>query len=276
MFAPQQIIKKDLLDDHDDNEPDHFYARAYVNLPGDAVGSVYGVYQMGRKSNDDDLLWLGGSVIGSTYNDIDYWAEFAHVSGYGFDPGLTKTFKQAGLNPRLTAGIAFGSGDNGAGTDTAFRQTDIQDNSGRFGSKTGLKYYGEVFDPELSNLTILTLGAGSDVMQESSLDPIYHYSFQNRKADKIRDSKLDHDPTGDIRSLGQEIDIVLGHREFEKVDIDLVAGVSFFPARPLPQGVTRPTFWPWRCALISDPRNQTAPDPSPLAILPAVGLFSGR
>ena len=104
MFAPQQIIKKDLLDDHDDNEPDHFYARAYVNLPGDAVGSVYGVYQMGRKSNDDDLLWLGGSVIGSTDNDIDYWAEFAHVSGteknrtvrgYGFDPGLTKTFKQA-------------------------------------------------------------------------------------------------------------------------------------------------------------------------------------
>ena len=108
---------------------------------------------MGRKSNDDDLLWLGGSVIGSTYNDIDYWAEFAHVSGpeknravrrYGFDPGLTKTFKRARLNPRLTAGIAFGSGDNGAGIDTAFRQTDIQGNSGRFGSKTSLKYYGEV------------------------------------------------------------------------------------------------------------------------------------
>ncbi|SHK99107.1 Alginate export [Roseovarius marisflavi] len=92
-------------------------------------------------------------MIGSTDNDIDYRAEFAHVSGpeknravrrYGFDPGLTKTFKQARLNPRLTAGIAFGSGDNGAGIDTAFRQTDIQGNSGRFGSKTSLKYYGEV------------------------------------------------------------------------------------------------------------------------------------
>ncbi len=237
MYAREQILKKDLLDDHDDNEPDHFYARAYANLPGKTIGSVYGLYQMGRARKDSDLLWLGASLAGNTKNDINYWAEFAHVRGternrkvrgFGLDVGLTKTFRQFKSNPRLTAGIAFGSGDDGSGTDNAFRQTDVQGNSDRFGGKTSLEYYGEVFDPELSNLAVLTVGAGFDWLQNSSVDFMYHYNFQHKKSNRLRDSALDQRPTGSSRNLGHEIDVIVAIREFEKFDIDFFGGV-FLP-----------------------------------------------
>lgn len=237
MYAREQILQKDLLDDHDDDEPDHFYARAYANLPGDAVGSIYGLYQMGQKTGDADLFWLGASVAGEFKDDIKYWGEFAHVRGkemgrsvrgYGLDVGVTKTFIQFRSNPRLTAAIGFGSGDNGLGKDTAFRQTDIQGNEKRFGGNTKVKYYGEVFDPELSNLTVLTLGAGFDFLQKSSIDLMYHYNFQNRSSNSIRDSKLDQKPSGNSRDLGHEIDVIVGFREINNVNIDFTAGV-FFP-----------------------------------------------
>ena len=237
MYAREQLLRKDLLGVHDDNNPDYAYARAYANLPGDAVGSLYGLYQMGRKPKDGDLLWLGASFAGRTDNDIAYWAEVAHVRGtekartvrgFGGDAGLTKTFMQLPANPRLTIGVAFGSGDNGTGTDTAFRQTGIQDNKTRFGGRKNIKYYGEVFDPELSNITVLTAGAGFDVFKHSSVDFMYHYSFQNHRSGKIRDSNLDQKPSGANRHLGHEIDLVIALREIEDVKIDLIGGV-FFP-----------------------------------------------
>ena len=237
MYAREQILKKDLLDDHDNDEPDNFYARAHANLPGDAVGSLYGLYQMGRDRNNADLLWLGTSLFGSTDNDIEYWAELAHVSGsernrsvrgYGFDVGLTKTFKAMRANPRLTAGFAFGSGDDGSGRDGAFRQTGLEGNSVRFGGKTSVKYYGEVFDPELSNLGIVTLGLGFDLFKESSVDFVYHYNFQHKKSRRLRDSALEQRPTGDSRDLGNELDLIVGLREFEAVDINPYGGV-FLP-----------------------------------------------
>lgn len=237
MYAREQILQKDLLGRHDDDKPDHFYIRAYSNLPGDGIGSIYGLYQMGRNFGDPDLLWVGGALTGRTENDIKYWAEFAHVRGkennrdvrgFGLDVGLTKTFKQRRLNPRLTAGIAFGSGDDGSGTDGAFRQTGIQDNSKRFGGRKSIRYYGEVFDPELSNLVVLTLGAGIDWLEDSTVDVMYHYNFQHRTSASIRDSALDQTPSGRSRDLGHEIDVIVAIREFENVEIDFFGGV-FFP-----------------------------------------------
>ncbi|WP_371225222.1 alginate export family protein [Roseovarius sp. 2305UL8-3] len=237
MYAREQIFHKDLLEDHDDNEPDHFYTRAYANLPGDKIGSLYGLYQRGQDRGDADLFWLGLSFAGHVSNDINYWAELAHVSGreksrdirgFGLDVGLTRTFSQWRSNPRVTAGLAFGSGDDGSGSDTAFRQTDIQGNSDKFGGRTNFKYYGEVFDPELSNLAIFTLGLGFDFLNKSSIDIVYHNSFQHRASTKIRNSNLDRKPNGISRHLGHEINLVVGVREFKNVDIDLIGGV-FFP-----------------------------------------------
>ena len=236
MYAREQLLQKDLLGRHDETEPDHFYARAFSNLPGRNIGSIYGLYQKGQDADDADLLWLGASLMGNTRSDLDYWAEFAHVRGtdddrnvrgYGLDLAITKTFENVPSNPRLTAGFAFGSGDGDGSTDTAFRQTGIQSNSSKFGGRKKFKYYGEVFDPELSNLAVLTLGAGFDMFEKSSIDIVYHGFLQHRASRKIRDSKLDRKPNGISRNLGQEIDAIVGIREFDGVDLDLIGGVYF-------------------------------------------------
>lgn len=236
MYAREQLFRKDLFGRHDKNEPDHVYARAFSNLPGKNIGSIYGLYQKGQDADDADLLWLGASLIGKTRSDLDYWAEFAHVRGtdddrnvrgYGLDLGMTKTFENVPYNPRFTAGFAFGSGDGGGSTDTAFRQTGIQGNSSKFGGRKKFKYYGEVFDPELSNLAVLTLGAGFDILGKSSIDIVYHGFLQHRVSKKIRDSKLDRKPNGSSRNLGQEIDVIVGIREFDGVDLDFIGGLYF-------------------------------------------------
>jgi alginate production protein len=237
MYGREQVFRKDLLGDHESDKPDHLYLRSYFNLPGENTASIYGLYQKGRDAEAAELYWLGLSLAGEISNDMEYWAELAHVvgeqnlrnvRGFGFDVGITRTFNQVRYNPRLTAGFAFGSGDDGNGTDTAFRQTGIHGNSGKFGGETSFNYYGEVFDPELSNLAVLTFGAGFDFLKESSIDIIYHNTFQHRNSTSIRDSNLEQIPTGNSGHLGQEIDLVIGFREFDTIEVDFVGGI-FFP-----------------------------------------------
>jgi alginate production protein len=227
---------KNLLNERDDNEPDHFYARAYNNLKGDMVGSGYGLHQRGRDADDPQLTRLGVSLAGCTKSDIDYWTELAHVSGteddrnvrgFGLDVGLTKTFKKHPRNPRLTVGFAFGSEDDGSGTDTAFRQTGLQGNEVRFGGKTRVNSYGQVLDPELSNLVVFTLGTGFDIPTNSTLDVMYNTSFQHIASDCVRDSSIPQNPTGDSRQLGHEVNVVAAFRELERFDIDVYGGFFF-------------------------------------------------
>ena len=132
--------------------------------------------------------------------------------------------------PYLTAGVAFGSGDDGSGTDTTFRQSGLHGNSDRFGGVTSLHYYGEVLDPELSNLAILTFGVGFRPTRRSSVDLVYHRYAQHRRQDDLRDVSIDADPDGRSRFIGDEIDLIIGIKEIENIDIELVGGI-FLPGR---------------------------------------------
>jgi alginate production protein len=169
---------------------------------------------------------------------LTYWLEVAHVSGdegaldinaFGFDVGATYVFDQP-YEPSVTLGFAYGSGDDdpGDGTDRNFRQTDLQDNSAKFNGVTSFKYYGETFDPELSNMAILTAGAGFRPTKESSLDLVFHQYWQVEASDELRDVATDGDPDGFSRNLGQGLDLVLGYDAFENVQIELVGSV-FLP-----------------------------------------------
>ncbi len=77
------------------------------------------------------------------------------------------------LKPSVTLGYALGSGDDASTSDVdeSFRQTGLQDNSAKFNGVTRLKYYGEVLNPELSNLSVLTAGVGIRPSPRSSIDP---------------------------------------------------------------------------------------------------------
>ena len=105
-------------------------------------------------------------------------------SAGGASTSAPPTSSRWGRRPALTLGFAFGSGDRNPddGTDGTFRQTGLQDNEWDFGGATDFKYYGEVLDPELSNLAILTAGVGIRPSDKFSLDLVYHYYLQHRAA----------------------------------------------------------------------------------------------
>lgn len=177
----------------------------------------------------DQSSWLEASLLRGYADDIN-------LSGYAFDVGTT--WSPAFADPlSFTVGFAFGSGDDSPsdGTDHAFRQTGFQRNNGKFGGVTSFRYYGEILDPELSNLAIWTAGIGARPTRKSSIDLVYHHYAQVEAADFLRDTDLQADPDGVHKSLGQELDLIVGTKAWRPWDFEVVVG-WFDPASAFPDG----------------------------------------
>jgi len=189
----------------------------------------------------DDLTHFGFRALGEWLPDSESWLELGgvigdeagrDVLGYGFDVGTTWELDRLPLS--VTAGYALGSGDNGSGGDAAFRQTGLQDNNGKLGTATSIRYYGELVDPELSNLAIGTLGGSWWLDERTSLSLIGHSYHQVEPAVFLRDTELDAAPDGVHNELGYELDLVLGSRRWRDLDVEIVAGI-FFPGEAFKQ-----------------------------------------
>jgi alginate production protein len=164
------------------------------------------------------------------------------LRGWGFDLGATYEF-QAGPKPALTLGVAFGSGerDPEGGLDRSFRQTGLQANEGDFGGSTTFKYYGEVLDPELSNLAILTAGLGIRPRDWFSVDLVYHYYLQAVASPTLRDAGITAEPSGRSRRLGSELDLIVGLVDLSQ-RVDIKAALGYFIPGPAFPG-TRDGAW---------------------------------
>jgi len=146
------------------------------------------------------------------------------VSGWGLDTGITWMFPVVS-DPRVTLAYAMGSGDRNSenGTDRSYRQSDLQGNEIGFGGVQRFQGYGELLDPDLSNLSIYTVGVGCSLLRSSSIDLVYHAYRLMEPADSLRDSELDSELTGTDRDLGQGIDLVFAVEEWETLEFELVA-----------------------------------------------------
>ncbi len=205
--------------------------------------------------SDADLVWFGlrasGDAEAPGLGPFDYWLDVARVQGrelryssdevagglridgrtrnrvrgWAFDTGLTFQLDLP-LDPSFTLGYAFGSGDDepGDATDTRFRQTGLQDNNARFRGVDRFRYYGELLDPELSNLHITTVSVGVPILQSSSAEFVFHHYRQEDAATRLR-SDLDARPGGTRRTIGQELDLVLGLEEWEQLEIEIVGSI---------------------------------------------------
>lgn len=193
-------------------------------------------------------LLVGASVLGTPTRDFSYWGHYAQVhghdelrqklSGYAYDAGATYRFTNVPLRPNVTLGVAFGSGDSNPDdtTNHAFRQTGLQSNESRFAGVSKFKTYGEVLDPELSNLSIYTAGFGLQPAPNVTADVVYH-SYRLHKlgvSEDIRNSpitaQLNQVAGRESKDVGQEIDIVLGFRQLfgiRRLGLDLRMGVLF-------------------------------------------------
>jgi alginate production protein len=199
--------------------------------------------------SDAALVWVGSRTSGKIdldrFGDLDYRAEGAwvggretlldfkkdadrpgsrrlksvearNVHGWAFDSGLTWAPDLPG-RPTLIFGYAFGSGDSNPehGTDHAFRQSGLFQNKSRLRGVTRFRYYGELLQPELSNLHLWTLGLGFRFWKESSIELIYHRYYQVDPAPLLRGARIDIDPLGQRSNIGEEWDLIIGMEEWD-------------------------------------------------------------
>lgn len=152
-----------------------------------------------------------------------------NVFGYAFDGDIDLTMSRAPLSPTVTLGYAFGSGDDGDGTDTAFRQPYLTGNSSRQGISSASSHnYGEALRVDLSNLHILKLGVGVPVMKASDLSFIYRDYWLDDSETGLRDERLAIDAGGNGSHVGRALDIVYNvPLEKEISGLSFISGADF-------------------------------------------------
>lgn len=206
--------------------------------------------------SDPDLTWFGVSASGrwkaGRGGRIHYWLDAAGVTGketstdysgptgksvvssrqrhkvegFGLDLGATWEVPVFG-RPIFTAGYAYGSGRSGdvEERDRGFRQTGLQDNNDKFRGVVSFRYYGELLDPELANLHIVTAGVGTRFLDKSSIDLVYHHYRQDQATPFLRDIDFKRDPDGRHRHIGDEWDLILGIEDFQPLEVKLVGSI---------------------------------------------------
>ena len=238
----------------DDHQLDVFFLYQDDHSDTPALGAPVDPAQ--EDEVDADVWWLGLRASGkhtmTHTGEITYWLDTAivrgdetvlefddengqarvdsmdkhNVRGWGFDLGLSWTTLLP-WQPTFTLAYAQGSGDDNLNdrTDRAFRQTGLADNNGRFQGVNRFRYYGELLQPELSNLGIFTVAVGLPLLQNSSVELVYHYYRQLEPAPFLRDSRIDIDPGGEDTDIGQEFDIIFGFEEWDNLELELIGSV---------------------------------------------------
>jgi hypothetical protein len=141
------------------------------------------------------------------------------VRGWAFDAGASLELPFA-FEPYLTLAYARGSGG-----DETFRQTGLNGNNGKLRGNARFRYYGELLRPELSNLAIATVALGIPLGEDGWVETVWHDYRQVEADDRLPGSRLDIDPDGLSRGIGQELDIVASYRPPSGWDFELTGGV---------------------------------------------------
>ncbi len=146
------------------------------------------------------------------------------VGGWAVDAGVSIELPFA-FEPYLTLGYARGSGDKTpGGRDTRFRQSGLHNNNGKFRGLSRFRYYGEVLRPDLSNMAITTVAFGAPIKETTWVELIWHRYRQPVADDRISGSRLDMDPLGTSRKIGDEIDVVVTRRPSRALEFELTGG----------------------------------------------------
>jgi len=240
------LVRKDVFRDVERDRINNYVLHASYRFPREIELEGYAIVRDDRDADRRRPVFLGLASRGEPVEDLDYWLQLGYaggrdgpnrIRGWGVDLGATYEL-QVGPRPALTLGFAFGSGDRDPddGTDRNFRQTGLQENEGDFGGAADFKHYGEVLDPELSNLVIFTAGIGIRPSDKFSLDLVYHYYLQHRASTVLRGAAIDAEPSGLSRRLGSEVNLIVGLEDlWNRVDARAVLG-CFMPGAAFPGG----------------------------------------
>jgi alginate production protein len=189
--------------------------------------SRFAAYVLARRDSDESRqrqpVWWGVRYVGQVTGAISSWADLVlqrgedklrPVRSYAVDLGATVTAADIGWKPAFTLGYAKGSGDetNSDEFDNTYRQTGYEDNVSRMSGRGRTKYYGNLLDPELSNLKVYTASVGIQPYRDGSLELVYHTYHQEYADDNLRGSGLVDPPArpnGVSTDIGWAMDIVI-------------------------------------------------------------------
>jgi alginate production protein len=245
----ERLVDLDLLGREQKDQFNTYMLYAEYRGIEDIKFAAYTVYRDDRKSIEGRPHLIGIRSVGSPTVNFSYWGDLAYLRGkdeefrgtsaYAVDVGATYRFLGFPLNPNVTLGFAFATGDRNPDDNRSqeFRQTGFQSNEARIGGIAEFKYYGEALDPELSNLRILTAGIGFRPTVDLSVDLFYHHYRLDEFADQLRDSgitALMNQVEGQrSKSVGSGVDVVVGLRNLfgvRRLGMDVRAG-WFFPGK---------------------------------------------
>lgn len=229
------IVDVDLLNRDTGDKTNNYVTYWKYEFSEDTNAAAYFIFRDNTKDEEESAITLGVHSDGDFTDSLGYWLELAYAfgtndrsetNGIGFEVGANYIIYPK-LEPSVTLAYAFGSKD--------FRQTGLQGNESDFNGAADFLYYGQLFDPELSNMSIFTAGVGVNPTEEtSSIDIVYHYYIQTEARDTLVNTGIDADPDGQQKSIGSEIDLVLGYEGEESgFSAALVLGY-FIPGSAFP------------------------------------------
>lgn len=193
-----------------------------------SVGGAYGLFE---HLDGKNRLHLAGyfatqSKLASTY---DFYgaavfgdAANGHVSGFAFDANLIRKFPTRRWMPQLALGLAVGS--------PGYQQPDIRSNKARDNGQAQFHRFGTVFQPDLSNLAVATVGLGLRPSREFSVDLRAHAYAQVDASTIAPIARIRGQTTGQSGFVGHELSIVGAWRPNKKSKFEFGAGV-FKPGR---------------------------------------------
>lgn len=223
-----------MFDNDGSREEDATNVLLYLsNTDRDRRLAAYWLHRSFADRFDETSYHVGVRAQGEWLPNSELWIDLAHqggrraderISAWAFDVGSIWYLDDDERWYAVT-GIAFASGDDpDTTTDEQFRQTGLQDNNGRFGGETSFRYYGEVADPELSNLIVSTLGVGHRLTETVSLDVVAHEYRLHRASIGVLEGNWDSDLTGASKRLGTGADIVFGYSGYRRWEVESVLG----------------------------------------------------
>ena len=188
------------------------------------------IYWFDTASVRGDERLVEYSSVNSTTSQIQGMRE-RRVSGHAIDFGAGLQLDWT-LRPSLNFGFARASGDadSSDGVDRAFRQTGLEENKSRLLGVKRFRYYGELTQPTLANLEVLTGGLGFRPTKESSVDLLMHRYRQSVAASTISGFRIGAPLDGTNRELGHEIDVVIAVRESKSWEF-VITGATFTAGR---------------------------------------------
>ncbi len=227
----------------------NFVGVAALKVAEDWVASAYVLDRNSREHDEFSPTLIGLRSFDKSDGGLGHWAELSYSTGtiddrkfhgFGVDFGGTWV-APVPLEPSFTLGYAFGEGDDDpTGTSHTYRQSGLNDNNDKWNGVSSFRYYGEVLEPELSNLEIFTAGVGARPSEQSSIDLVFHHYRQAIGAAGTLFGEINAPLTGVDPDLGFEFDVILGYR-IRHLTLEMVAG--WF--EPGPAFVDDDPAWLW-------------------------------